>query len=288
MVPEAKVPGTKNGAEYRIQSIVDEKHIEIATSSDKSMVINFYEYSQQCQLYKEVQKGFAPGETIIFTKNTSIEDGVKVKNGERAVIESIEDGIIQTVEGKRIDIKEMGFIDYGYAITDYKSQGATTKNVTILADTQIASLNAFYTQVTRAKENITIYTDNIEALLANLKKDARQRSTLEYTIDGEKIKAQLEVRKEINQTVRGAGTTLLGVDLKLNKSTALLSLPVSHRSSSSLHTLTEKLDTVIQTLDTVLSQVQVCTNLGSQEIKSVMNESPNQKLNPSICKAPTK
>ncbi len=186
------------------------------------------------------------------------------------MIDSIHDGIIQTVEGKRIDMKEMGFIDYGYAITDYKSQGATTTNVTILADTQMASLNAFYTQVTRAKENITIYTDNIEALLSNLKKDARQRSTLEYTTDGKKIKAQLEAREKIAKTVRGAGSALVGVDLKLDKPAVRLKLPASNKSSSSLHIVAEKLDTVIQKLNNVLNQVQVRSDPANQVIKSVI------------------
>ena len=92
---------------------------------------------------------------------------------------------------------EKNKLDYGYAITDYKSQGATTKNVIIFADAQMASMNAFYTQVTRAKENITIYTENKEALLANLNKDARQKSTLDYTMQGEEIVEKYQIKKEI-------------------------------------------------------------------------------------------
>ena len=269
----SKVPGTKNGAEYRIHRILDEKHIELEANNGKHIVIDFYQYSQQCQLYKEVQKEFATGETIIFTKNTSVLNGAKVKNGERAVIESIENGIIQTMDGKQIDIKEMGFVDHGYAITDFKSQGATATNVTILADAQMASMNAFYTQVTRAKEDLTIYTENEEALLANLNKDAKTHSTLEYTVAGENRKVQQEVKEEIAKTIRGGGSAFVGVELKLDNSTSLLNLPIGNRDAPFKHTLVNKLDTVIQKLDDAMEFVH-----RHVDRKVEMNELPNRTI----------
>jgi hypothetical protein len=220
-----------------------------------------------------VQKEFATGETIIFTKNTSVLNGAKVKNGERAVIESIENGIIQTMDGKQVDINEMGFVDHGYAITDFKSQGATATNVTILADAQMASMNAFYTQVTRAKEDITIYTENEEALLANLNKDAKTHSTLEYMMDGEKIKLQMEVREEVGKMMWGTGKALAGMEFRLEKSAVLLDLPIGNRDAHLKYTLVNKLVTVIQKLDYAIEFVH-----SHADRKAEMNELPNQMI----------
>jgi ATP-dependent exoDNAse (exonuclease V) alpha subunit len=252
----SKIPNSKNGAEYQISTILDEKHIEIESSSGARTVIDFYHYSQQCQIYRKVEKEFSIGETIIFTKNTVIEDGKKVKNGERAVIENIGNGMIQTTDGKRIDIKTMNYVDHGYAITDFKSQGVTTKNITILADAQTASMNAFYTQVTRAKEDITIYTDNQEALLANLNKDVKMCSTLDYTTGGREIKKSVLTKQEIAQTFRGCGSTLSGVTFRLEKSLKKLNVSDSDSYSKNIrkyligaiNKVVEKLDMVAQKL----------------------------------------
>jgi hypothetical protein len=152
----------------------------------------------------------------------------------------------------------MNYLDYGYAITDYKSQGATTKNVTICADTQMASLNAFYTQVTRAKEDITVYTDNKEALLANLKKDARQHSTLEYTILGKEIEKKNKIKEEISKTIRGAGTVLAGIKLKGKETLTLLSYSLAERrqkNSTSMDTFITSIDGIIKKLDILINKV---------------------------------
>jgi conjugative relaxase-like TrwC/TraI family protein len=259
IVIPSKVPMTKNGSEYRIKAIIDEKHIEVEASGGKSVVIDFYRYGQQCQIYKEVKKEFTLGDTIIFTKNANITQDTKVKNGERAVIKSIKNGIIETTFGKRVDLQKMNFIDYGYAITDYKSQGATTKNVTICADAQMASLNAFYTQVTRAKENITIYTENKEALLANLKKDARQNSTLKYTMQGRKIAQKEQIKEEISNGIREGGKALAEIELEGEKVAALLHLPrklSGKEGNTSLDTLFQGIDRVIQKFDLLLDKLK--------------------------------
>ena len=152
----------------------------------------------------------------------------------------------------------MNFADYGYAITDYKSQGATTKNVTIFADTQMASINAFYTQVTRAKENITIYTGNKEALLANLNKDARQKSTLDYTMQGEEMAEKDQIKKEILNTMKGSGKALAEIGFEGEKGAALLSLPGKsyQNGNTSKDTLLQGIDRVIQKFDLLLDKLK--------------------------------
>jgi hypothetical protein len=152
----------------------------------------------------------------------------------------------------------MNYLDYGYAITDYKSQGATTKNVTICADSQMASFNSFYTQVTRTKANTTVYTDNKEALLANLKKDATKHSTLEYTTRGKEIEKKNKIKEEISKTIRGAGTVLAGIKLKGKETLTLLSYSLAERrqkSSTSMDTFVTGIDGIIKKLDILINKV---------------------------------
>ncbi len=274
LIIPSKVPETKNGAEYRIVSIVDERNIEVTTSSGKVQTIDFYQHSQKCQVIKEVEKEFSMGDTILFTKNVTLDDGIRVKNGERAVIESIENGIVKTTLGKIVNISSMNFIDHGYAITDYKSQGATTKNVTICADSQMASLNSFYTQVTRAKENIMLYTANKEALLANLKKDAKKRSTLEYTMNGQEIESTINRRSAITSNFKQAGIYLSSITGRTSKAEQLLELPqdVDNTEIKVVDSFFETLEKALQKAD----QLFGCIEKRLRQKSKFFNKSPNK------------
>jgi ATP-dependent exoDNAse (exonuclease V) alpha subunit len=108
------------------------------------------------------------GDKIVFTQNDyqKYPDN-EIRNGQRAEITSITDNEItyKNEAGKefKIDTEEYPYIDYGYAMTTYKSQGQTFNKVVIDADTAIASLNDMrnaYVNITRCREDIKIYTDD--------------------------------------------------------------------------------------------------------------------------------
>ncbi|MBJ6749919.1 MobF family relaxase [Geomonas anaerohicana] len=101
------------------------------------------ELAQKATLYEVEQREFAPGDSVIFTKNifdksiVSAESGrkVKVRNGERGGIEKITStnaGQLATVrlaDGRRVNVNLDGygpqFLEHGYAVTVHKGQGAT-------------------------------------------------------------------------------------------------------------------------------------------------------------------
>ncbi len=161
--------------------------------------LNVFNHGDKLQVYKDSERTFEKGDLIIFTKNTTLskEKRMEVKNGDRAYIKSIDgEGNIVTENGKKFNINKMPYLDHGYAVTDVKSQGSTTDHVVIMADAQMANYNSFYTQLTRPKYDITLYTDSKEQLLANVEKDLEEKSTLNYTLnkDGTK-KQQIGVQK---------------------------------------------------------------------------------------------
>ena len=190
------IEGFSNKEKLIITGIKDDKTITVKSGGKKSQEkhINVYEHGNKLQVFKEVEKPFAKGDVIIFTKNTVLEKGTRssVKNGERTRIKSInKHGDIITKEGKKFNIHKMPYVDHGYAITDVKSQGTTVKNVVVMAQSDMANFNSFYTQITRAKKNITLYTDNKEQLAANVQKTSNTKSTLDYTIKRRELKKEL-------------------------------------------------------------------------------------------------
>ena len=112
-------------------------------------------------------RNFAIGDRIIFTANNK---KVGVMNGEMATIEGIEGNIfsVKTDGGKKIsfNIADYASVDHAYAVTNYKSQGMTVQNVIVDMNTKGASQtrNALYVDISRAKMQATIYTDDKEKL----------------------------------------------------------------------------------------------------------------------------
>jgi len=199
------IEGFSNKENLIVTGIKDEKTIIVKSGGKKSQEkqINVYEHSDKLQVFRESKKPFAKGEVIIFTKNTVIDRGTRtsVKNGERTRIKSInKHGDVVTAEGKKFNINKMPYVDHGYAITDVKSQGTTVKNVVVMAQSDMANFNSFYTQITRAKKNITLYTDNKEQLAANVQKTDNLKTTLDYTIKKKEPQLEKDSKQEISQT----------------------------------------------------------------------------------------
>ena len=127
----------------------------------------------------------AIGEKILFTKNEYKE--YDIRNGERATITNIEDKFltVKTEDNRELKIDTEKFpyiIDYGYALTTYKSQGQTYNKVVIDADTSVPVLNDMrnaYVNITRCRNEIQIYTDDKDYL----KELAQERYVEQDTLD---------------------------------------------------------------------------------------------------------
>ncbi|MDD3466419.1 MAG: MobF family relaxase [Campylobacterales bacterium] len=178
--------GLKQGFDYEVIGHKDDKTIILKGGKE----LNIYEHYQKIQAFKQTDILLAENERIIFGKNiTDRKSGFQAKNGERGTItEIMDDGRITILNDnnqlKTFDIKKHNYLDYGYAITDYKSQGMTSRDVLIMADAQSSNLNSFYVQLTRASHNTHVYTNNIEELKANVTKPQMNTSTLDYTMKG--------------------------------------------------------------------------------------------------------
>lgn len=114
-----------------------------------------------------VSRKFCPGDKIIFLKNGH---RLGLKNGQLGKIVSISNNIMHIISGKKnysIDTNNYKHIDHGYALTSYKSQGMTVDKAIINIDSKqpkLNSRNAFYVNISRARNGVSVYTDNKEKI----------------------------------------------------------------------------------------------------------------------------
>ena len=177
----------KVGAEGRIMETNAENHTIKLRVGDKNYTVDLKQDGRHLKVYSEEQKQFAVGDKVLFLKN---DKDLSVKNGQTGHIQNIrDDGTlgIKIDNGKDVNVNMRtgyNYLSHGYALTDYKSQGQTEKHVIYNADTKTGvSFNQAYVGVTRGKESVTIYTNNKEILLKQMKKEQNNKSTLDYASD---------------------------------------------------------------------------------------------------------
>jgi conjugative relaxase-like TrwC/TraI family protein len=152
---------------------------------------------------KEAKLELAVGDVVAFQKNEYRE--YDVRNGDRGRI-TCKRGSLLTIDlesGRtlKLDLDKYSDLDYGYAMTTYKSQGLTFDKVVIDADTSLAVLQDqrnTYVQITRARLGVRIFTDDRTALrhqagILNFKQDTM---ALKTTL-AEAIAKERSVRGEV-------------------------------------------------------------------------------------------
>lgn len=190
--------GGNAGAEGKVTAIDQINHrITVQTKIGKEHTIDLKSQGQNLQVYREKEQSFSRGDKIVFLKNN---DKRGISNGHVGEIKSLDEKgnlKIRMESGKVKDINirtQYNYLDHGYAVTPYKSQGQTAGRVIYHADTsKEVNYNQAYVAMTRGKEDIKVYTDNKENLKEQMKIEQQKTSTLDY--EKQTVKTQ-EVQKE--------------------------------------------------------------------------------------------
>ncbi|MFZ6007214.1 MAG: MobF family relaxase [Nitrospirota bacterium] len=200
------------GAEGTVKNIDYHNHkITLQTKDGKEHTLDLKTQGQHLQSYREKEQSFTAGDKVVFLKN---DKGFNVKNGQIGEIKNIDkDGNatiqMNTGETKNINLKtQYNYLDHGYAVTDYKSQGQTADKVIYHADTRKeVNYNQAYVAMTRGKEDLKIYTDNKENFREQMKHEQIKTSTLDHKTASNDLKNELsEARKD-----------MLSVDIQIAK-----------------------------------------------------------------------
>ncbi len=174
----------RSGAEGRVISVDQQNHKITVEAGGGAHQIDLKSEGQHLAVYREKQQSFSQGEKIVFLKNDKT---LNVKNGQTGTLQSVDrDGRatvkMETGGMKAINIRtQYNYIDHGYAVTDYKSQGQTSRDVIYHADTSSGvNYNQAYVAVTRGKHSLKIYTNDKENFREQLKNEQQKTSTLDY------------------------------------------------------------------------------------------------------------
>jgi ATP-dependent exoDNAse (exonuclease V) alpha subunit len=137
--------------------------------------------------YREREREFAHGDRIQFT---APDRNLHVANRELATVEKI-DGPLLTVrtDGEKarvltFDVNRTRHIDHGYAVTSHSSQGLTADRVLINMDTSahadLINMRFAYVSVSRASNDVQIYTNDAAALGQRLSADVTKTSAVDF------------------------------------------------------------------------------------------------------------
>jgi conjugative relaxase-like TrwC/TraI family protein len=197
------ISGLSAGSEASILKVDVAKNTILVKAKDKEIEIDLSKNGEKLQIFDLKLKPFAIGEQIIFTKN---DKRLGLKNGEIATIQDIKGYQITLLKGKQevvINRKTYNYLDYGYAITDIKSQGQTSEKVLAVADSSMSNLNSFYVQITRAKNSVKIFTDSLQKFKENTMQHTIKSSTLDYNQNQEELeKEQEKEKKSFYETIK--------------------------------------------------------------------------------------
>ena len=143
------------------------------------------EQSARFQPFMPKEMQLASGDLIRVTKNGKTADGKHTLNNKTQYrVDGFDDhGNIVLDNGWKI-ARDFGHINYGYVLTSHASQGTTVDRVFVgqSADSFAASSREqFYVSASRAREQVTIYTDDKESLLAAVNRSDERLTATELT-----------------------------------------------------------------------------------------------------------
>ncbi|MCZ4060975.1 AAA family ATPase [Pantoea sp. LMR881] len=155
-------------------------------------------------VFEEVTRDISPGEKI---RLTATDRDRNVRASDMAVVSGI------TEEGKiLIDTcdRQLSFdpaahyadrhMDYGYAVTTYSSQGASVKYLIGLfgeegARGRMAAMDSTYVELSRSKEHVQTYFDNLSGWAAKVESKSGRRQTVhDVLMRAEDVRADREIQ----------------------------------------------------------------------------------------------
>jgi conjugative relaxase-like TrwC/TraI family protein len=199
--PDDVLHYTRGSKEQRIEkgsyaTVVSAKHKEnqiTVQKPDGRQVTYDPKRLQGIAAYRAIDRDFAQGDRIQFTGNNR---ELAVSNRDMGTIERIESNQISVkIDGTKVrtitfDATQMRHFDHGYAVTSHSSQGLTADRVLVNMDTnvhpELINTRFAYVSVSRASEDVRIYTNDVAVLSERLSTDVTKTSAVDLQ------KAQVE------------------------------------------------------------------------------------------------
>ena len=128
---------------------------------------------------------FSKGDKVIFLQN---DNRLDVKNGKTGTIDWIDGHKLTVTSGDKkleVDLDQYKKIDHGYAMTTHKAQSITVGRVLVHMDSKQAHMNnrnAFYVDISRAKYEVKIFTDNVGEIRTQVQEFAKKLTSENFKL----------------------------------------------------------------------------------------------------------
>jgi ATP-dependent exoDNAse (exonuclease V) alpha subunit len=110
----------------------------------------------------------APGDLVRITQNGKGVDGRRLNNGATYTVRGFDANGDIVLSGGHTVAKDFGHLAYGYTVTSHAAQGRSVERVIVGQSSwsfPASSREQFYVSASRGQEQLTVYTDDKEALL---------------------------------------------------------------------------------------------------------------------------
>ena len=202
----------KKGEELKVIER-DKKFIHLNNETGNKLSVELSKLNPKTlELYITEKRQVLENELIRFTKN---DKSHKFINSHTAKVINIDNNKnilkLKLENNKLIEVpkKDLKHFDYAYSSTAYSAQGKTSKNVIAVLESyrkNLTNQQTFYVEISRAKENAFLVTDNKENLMKTLEEQT-----------GEKLSA-VQI-KDLNKNSLQEQNIALNISTQENEST---------------------------------------------------------------------
>jgi conjugative relaxase-like TrwC/TraI family protein len=184
---------------YASVEAIDPKHMRITIRTDDGRTLQYNpKRPSGVDVFRPEHRIFAVGDRVQFR---APDRALKVANGEFATVVAIDgaNAVLRTDTGREVNasLQRLRHIDYGYASTSHSSQGATVDRVVVNIDTlrsiELVNRKQFYVSISRARDEVTIYTDDRRTLRHAVNRNREKSVALE--------RARIRIQPQLNQTL---------------------------------------------------------------------------------------
>jgi conjugative relaxase-like TrwC/TraI family protein len=162
--------------------------------------------SARFNLYRAATLNIARGELLRVTQNGKTADGKhKLNNGQIVKVKDFsEQGDIVLENGWTI-ARDFGFLAHGYAVTSHSSQSRTVDRTLLSQSAEsftASSAEQFYVSVSRAREAVTVYTDDKKGLLDAVSRSDERLSATEFVSARDHRDRTLDIQRRQQEATR--------------------------------------------------------------------------------------
>lgn len=173
--------GLSKGERVTVQDVDRARGVLICTDRHGRTVELDPRKQTKLAAYEPRSMEVAPGDVLAMRQK---DHALGLKNGDRLTVERVTGDAIhaRTQAGERVKLDTRAGVvaAYGYAQTAHEAQGRTCETVLIHAESQrvnLANQQSFYVAVSRAQGEAVIYTDDRQALAAQIERETGQKET---------------------------------------------------------------------------------------------------------------